>query len=216
MSRLISTGLLSSLGVFKRLISSWQCWWLFFLSRWPSKKTDSHGRWGALPFKAWVGNVICLTWVGFCCMIQALYVALKGLARVKVQASSLTAVSMFRWRREVRIKKGSSRWQGETWYYGPCGKRMKQFPEVIKVKSASWRDGSVAVGGQRSVFPLGVTSPFDLCYAAAEVVFDNSLCWAVVMLPFPCSDTVPVSSLAPRGQGGILQEWFLLCWIIST
>ncbi|XP_077184711.1 bromodomain adjacent to zinc finger domain protein 2A isoform X2 [Paroedura picta] len=39
------------------------------------------------------------------------------------------------WRREVRIKKGSSRWQGETWYYGPCGKRMKQFPEVIKYLS---------------------------------------------------------------------------------
>uniref|UniRef100_A0A8B9CM05 Bromodomain adjacent to zinc finger domain 2A n=1 Tax=Anser brachyrhynchus TaxID=132585 RepID=A0A8B9CM05_9AVES len=36
------------------------------------------------------------------------------------------------WRREVRIKKGNHRWQGETWYYGPCGKRMKQFPEVIK------------------------------------------------------------------------------------
>lgn len=40
-----------------------------------------------------------------------------------------------RWRREVRIKKGSHRWQGETWYYGPCGKRMKQFPEVIKYLS---------------------------------------------------------------------------------
>ncbi|XP_061471168.1 bromodomain adjacent to zinc finger domain protein 2A isoform X4 [Rhineura floridana] len=39
------------------------------------------------------------------------------------------------WRREVYIKKGSSRWQGETWYYGPCGKRMKQFPEVIKYLS---------------------------------------------------------------------------------
>ncbi|XP_053311659.1 bromodomain adjacent to zinc finger domain protein 2A [Spea bombifrons] len=36
------------------------------------------------------------------------------------------------WKREVRIKKGSHRWQGETWYYAPCGKRMKQFPEVIK------------------------------------------------------------------------------------
>ncbi|KAL1775345.1 bromodomain adjacent to zinc finger protein domain protein 2A isoform X1 [Sigmodon hispidus] len=39
------------------------------------------------------------------------------------------------WRREVRIKKGCHRWQGETWYYGPCGKRMKQFPEVIKYLS---------------------------------------------------------------------------------
>nr|XP_033792870.1 bromodomain adjacent to zinc finger domain protein 2A isoform X2 [Geotrypetes seraphini] len=36
------------------------------------------------------------------------------------------------WKREVYIKKGNHRWQGETWYYGPCGKRMKQFPEVIK------------------------------------------------------------------------------------
>ncbi|XP_043939569.1 bromodomain adjacent to zinc finger domain protein 2A [Protopterus annectens] len=39
------------------------------------------------------------------------------------------------WRREVRIRKGSSRLQGETWYYAPCGKRMKQFPEVIKYLS---------------------------------------------------------------------------------
>uniref|UniRef100_A0A8C5MCH0 Bromodomain adjacent to zinc finger domain 2A n=1 Tax=Leptobrachium leishanense TaxID=445787 RepID=A0A8C5MCH0_9ANUR len=39
------------------------------------------------------------------------------------------------WKREVRIRKGSNRWQGETWYYAPCGKRMKQFPEVIKYLS---------------------------------------------------------------------------------
>ncbi|KAM9321195.1 bromodomain adjacent to zinc finger domain protein 2A [Gastrophryne carolinensis] len=39
------------------------------------------------------------------------------------------------WKREVRISKGSHRWQGETWYYAPCGKRMKQFPEVIKYLS---------------------------------------------------------------------------------
>ncbi|KAG8585679.1 hypothetical protein GDO81_005109 [Engystomops pustulosus] len=39
------------------------------------------------------------------------------------------------WKREVRIRKGSHRWQGETWYYAPCGKRMKQFPEVIKYLS---------------------------------------------------------------------------------
>lgn len=37
----------------------------------------------------------------------------------------------------MRIRKGSHRWQGETWYYGPCGKRMKQFPEVIKYLSRS-------------------------------------------------------------------------------
>ncbi|KAL4655498.1 bromodomain adjacent to zinc finger domain protein 2A [Arapaima gigas] len=36
------------------------------------------------------------------------------------------------WRREVRVRKCESRLKGETWYYSPCGKRMKQFPEVIK------------------------------------------------------------------------------------
>uniref|UniRef100_W5MKB1 Bromodomain adjacent to zinc finger domain, 2A n=1 Tax=Lepisosteus oculatus TaxID=7918 RepID=W5MKB1_LEPOC len=36
------------------------------------------------------------------------------------------------WRREIRIRRSESRLKGETWYYSPCGKRMKQFPEVIK------------------------------------------------------------------------------------
>uniref|UniRef100_A0A8C8D2R2 Bromodomain adjacent to zinc finger domain protein 2A n=1 Tax=Oncorhynchus tshawytscha TaxID=74940 RepID=A0A8C8D2R2_ONCTS len=36
------------------------------------------------------------------------------------------------WRREIRVKKNEDRLKGETWYYSPCGRRMKQFPEVIK------------------------------------------------------------------------------------
>nr|XP_046252327.1 bromodomain adjacent to zinc finger domain protein 2A [Scatophagus argus] len=36
------------------------------------------------------------------------------------------------WRREIRVKKMESRMKGETWYYTPCGRRMKQFPEIIK------------------------------------------------------------------------------------
>ncbi|KAJ3586897.1 hypothetical protein NHX12_013289 [Muraenolepis orangiensis] len=36
------------------------------------------------------------------------------------------------WRREIRVKKTESRMKGETWYYTPCGRRMKQFPEIIK------------------------------------------------------------------------------------
>nr|DBA32883.1 TPA: hypothetical protein GDO54_000636 [Pyxicephalus adspersus] len=47
----------------------------------------------------------------------------------------LQMLGIARWRREVRIRKGSHRWQGETWYYAPCGKRMKQFPEIIKYLS---------------------------------------------------------------------------------
>ncbi|XP_066526414.1 bromodomain adjacent to zinc finger domain protein 2A isoform X2 [Hoplias malabaricus] len=36
------------------------------------------------------------------------------------------------WRREIRVRMLEDRMKGETWYYSPCGRRMKQFPEVIK------------------------------------------------------------------------------------
>ncbi|KAM3618818.1 uncharacterized protein V6R79_025157 [Siganus canaliculatus] len=36
------------------------------------------------------------------------------------------------WKREIRVKKLDNRMKGETWYYTPCGRRMKQFPEIIK------------------------------------------------------------------------------------
>ncbi|XP_051947438.1 bromodomain adjacent to zinc finger domain protein 2A-like isoform X1 [Xyrauchen texanus] len=36
------------------------------------------------------------------------------------------------WKREIRVRMFEDRLKGETWYYGPCGRRMKQFPEVIK------------------------------------------------------------------------------------
>ncbi|KAG7471832.1 hypothetical protein MATL_G00102140 [Megalops atlanticus] len=39
------------------------------------------------------------------------------------------------WRREIRVRKCENRMKGETWYYSPCGKRMKQFPEIIKYLS---------------------------------------------------------------------------------
>ncbi|KAA0706892.1 Zinc finger domain protein 2A [Triplophysa tibetana] len=36
------------------------------------------------------------------------------------------------WRREIRVRRVEDRLKGETWYYSPCGRRMKQFPEIIK------------------------------------------------------------------------------------
>ncbi|XP_071332879.1 bromodomain adjacent to zinc finger domain protein 2A [Trachinotus anak] len=36
------------------------------------------------------------------------------------------------WKREIRVKKTENRMKGETWYYTPCGRRMKQFPEIVK------------------------------------------------------------------------------------
>lgn len=58
----------------------------------------------------------------FSCMKKLLY-------RRKVTTTSLHCS----WKREIRVKKIENRMKGETWYYTPCGRRMKQFPEIIKV-----------------------------------------------------------------------------------
>ncbi|XP_064419840.1 bromodomain adjacent to zinc finger domain protein 2B isoform X20 [Latimeria chalumnae] len=36
------------------------------------------------------------------------------------------------WQREIRIKNIGGRLQGEVAYYAPCGKKLRQYPEVIK------------------------------------------------------------------------------------
>ncbi|XP_038558135.1 bromodomain adjacent to zinc finger domain protein 2B isoform X4 [Micropterus salmoides] len=36
------------------------------------------------------------------------------------------------WRRETRIKSVAGRPQGEVAYYGPCGKKLRQYPDVMK------------------------------------------------------------------------------------
>lgn len=38
-----------------------------------------------------------------------------------------------RWRRETRIKSVGGRPQGEVSYYAPCGKKLRQYPDVMKV-----------------------------------------------------------------------------------
>lgn len=38
-----------------------------------------------------------------------------------------------RWRRETRIKTVAGRPQGEVAYYAPCGKKLRQYPDVMKV-----------------------------------------------------------------------------------
>uniref|UniRef100_I3KK72 Bromodomain adjacent to zinc finger domain, 2A n=1 Tax=Oreochromis niloticus TaxID=8128 RepID=I3KK72_ORENI len=44
----------------------------------------------------------------------------------------ITGESVLDWKREIRVKKMENRMKGETWYYTPCGRRMKQFPEIVK------------------------------------------------------------------------------------
>lgn len=38
-----------------------------------------------------------------------------------------------RWRRETRIKEVAGRPQGEVAYYAPCGKKLRRYPDVMKV-----------------------------------------------------------------------------------
>ena len=40
---------------------------------------------------------------------------------------------MCSWQRETRIRNFGGRLQGEVAYYAPCGKKLRQYPEVIKV-----------------------------------------------------------------------------------
>lgn len=37
------------------------------------------------------------------------------------------------WQRETRVKTVAGRLQGDVAYYAPCGKRLRQYPDVVKV-----------------------------------------------------------------------------------
>lgn len=39
------------------------------------------------------------------------------------------------WQRETRIRNFGGRLQGEVAYFAPCGKKLRQYPEVVKVCS---------------------------------------------------------------------------------
>lgn len=39
------------------------------------------------------------------------------------------------WQRETRVRNFGGRLQGEVAYYAPCGKKLRQYPEVIKVNT---------------------------------------------------------------------------------
>lgn len=39
------------------------------------------------------------------------------------------------WQRETRVRNFGGRLPGEVAYYAPCGKKLRQYPEVIKVNT---------------------------------------------------------------------------------
>lgn len=59
------------------------------------------------------------------------FVSLKGFLKIKYVVTLISV--MCSWQRETRIRNFGGRLQGEVAYYAPCGKKLRQYPEVIKV-----------------------------------------------------------------------------------
>lgn len=53
------------------------------------------------------------------------------------------------WQRETRIRNVAGRLQGEVAYFAPCGKKLRQYPDVMKVnlKVAKHFLKIIALGG---------------------------------------------------------------------
>lgn len=45
------------------------------------------------------------------------------------------AVAPSRWQRETRFRNQTGRLQGDVAYYAPCGKKLRQYQDVVKVAS---------------------------------------------------------------------------------
>ncbi|XP_072926925.1 bromodomain adjacent to zinc finger domain protein 2A-like isoform X3 [Hemitrygon akajei] len=56
----------------------------------------------------------------------------KYMRRRVTDESELRIPLQYGWKREIRIKTVGNRLHGETTYYAPCGKKLRQFPDVIK------------------------------------------------------------------------------------
>uniref|UniRef100_A0A3B4V579 Bromodomain adjacent to zinc finger domain 2B n=1 Tax=Seriola dumerili TaxID=41447 RepID=A0A3B4V579_SERDU len=48
------------------------------------------------------------------------------------RCATLFAICLFRWQRETRIRTVAGRLQGEVAYFAPCGKKLRQYPDVMK------------------------------------------------------------------------------------
>uniref|UniRef100_A0A3Q3EJ39 MBD domain-containing protein n=1 Tax=Kryptolebias marmoratus TaxID=37003 RepID=A0A3Q3EJ39_KRYMA len=69
--------------------------------------------------------------------------SLSGLGKRKrvMDEKELTAPLELGWRRETRIKSLAGRPQGEVAYYAPCGKKLRQYPDVMKYLSRNGISG---------------------------------------------------------------------------
>ncbi|XP_059397285.1 bromodomain adjacent to zinc finger domain protein 2A-like isoform X2 [Carassius carassius] len=96
------------------------------------------------------------------------------------------------WRREIRVRRLEDRLKGETWYYSPCGRRMKQFPEVIKYLT---RHPDALQGVSREHFSFSPRMPVGDFYEEREG--PEGLKWFLL-----ANEEVPSMIMAITGRRG--------------
>ncbi|XP_026099295.1 bromodomain adjacent to zinc finger domain protein 2A-like [Carassius auratus] len=96
------------------------------------------------------------------------------------------------WRREIRVRRLEDRLKGETWYYSPCGRRMKQFPEVIKYLT---RHPGALQGVSREHFSFSPRMPVGDFYEEREG--PEGLKWFLL-----ANEEVPSMIMAITGKRG--------------
>ncbi|XP_050952187.1 bromodomain adjacent to zinc finger domain protein 2A isoform X2 [Labeo rohita] len=96
------------------------------------------------------------------------------------------------WRREIRVRRLEDRLKGETWYYSPCGRRMKQFPEVIKYLK---RHQDALQGVSREHFSFSPRMPVGDFYEERET--PEGMKWFLL-----ANEEVPSMIMAITGRRG--------------
>ncbi|XP_043080112.1 bromodomain adjacent to zinc finger domain protein 2A isoform X2 [Puntigrus tetrazona] len=96
------------------------------------------------------------------------------------------------WRREIRVRRLEDRLKGETWYYSPCGRRMKQFPEVIKYLK---RHQDALQGVSREHFSFSPRMPVGDFYEERET--PEGMNWFLL-----ANEEVPSMIMAITGRRG--------------
>lgn len=106
-----------------------------------------------------VGVCVVFGWVPSCLFWWVIYLVLGGRPYGKyatVETEELRMPLQMGWKREITVREYSkSGIRGDVLYYAPCGKKFKQYPDIMRVRTSllqflihfSWAV-SVAVSGK--------------------------------------------------------------------
>lgn len=78
-------------------------------------------------------KLFCYTKITFLNFSVILLTFYRGITLQQTHYIRYKILCFNRWQREARIREIGGRLQGEVAYYAPCGKKLRQYPEVMKV-----------------------------------------------------------------------------------